>query len=120
MNARYLNLALAVIFLIVGILSTANTIRFNRYVSETLPRDHAQEQCNTETIETLKTWIKSRIDRDAAMDARDIAAQSVLDTLSTGQTPTPEQFANWREAVVKDREVRASAAEHLGPMPDCG
>lgn len=119
MNARWVNIAIAVVFLIVGILATSNTIRINRYISETLPRDQAQEQCNTAQIEVMRSWIEARVNRDSAMDARDIAAQTVLDQLAAGNKPTPEQFAAWRESVIKDRETRANMAEHLGPLPDC-
>ena len=117
--SRHLNLILAAVFLLVGVLATANTIRLNNYIAETVPRDAAQEQCNTETIETLKVWIQSRISRDGAMDARDDAAVAALeDILASGQA-RPEHIAAWRNAVANDRAVRAAASEHLGPLPNC-
>jgi hypothetical protein len=114
-----INLALAVIFLIVGILATSNTIRLNNYIKETLPRDQAQEQCNTKTIEVLKSWIEARVSRDSAMDARDDAAVVVLDQELNGLVPTAEQIMAWRDAVAQDRRVRADAAVSRVPLPDC-
>jgi len=119
--SRHLNLILAAVFLLVGVLATANTIRLNNYIAETVPRDAAQEQCNTETIETLKVWIQSRISRDGAMDARDDAAVAALEGILTNPDgrASPEQITTWRNAVANDRKVRAAASEHLGPLPDC-
>jgi hypothetical protein len=119
MKQRWASLVVAAIFLIVGILATSNTIRLNRYIEQTLPRDQAQEQCNSETIETLKTWIGSRINRDAAMDARDDAAIASLDQIIIDGKASPEKISAWRDAVERDRAVRAAAGEHLGPLPDC-
>jgi hypothetical protein len=121
MNTRGVNIVLAVIFLVVGILATANTFRLNSYIHETLPRDTAQEACNTATIKVLKSWIQSRIERDSAMDARDDAAVAALEGILTNPDgrATPEQIQAWRDAVANDRQVRASAGEQRVPLPNC-
>jgi len=119
MTSRRLNLVLAAVFLLVGILAVANTWRLNTYIKETLPRDKAQEACNTETIAVLKDWIESRVSRDAAMDRRDDAAVVVLDQELNGLVPTPEQIKAWRDAVAEDRRVRAEAAVQRVPLPNC-
>lgn len=119
MTHRWLNIGMAIVFLIVGILATANTIRFNRYVSETLPRDVAQEQCNTETIQVLKSWIEARASRDNAMDLRDDAAVAALEGYLTSGAPDPAKIAAWRDAVANDRVVRAEASKSRIPLPDC-
>jgi hypothetical protein len=119
MNTKRLNLALAAIFLLVGILATANTIRLNNYIKATVPQDVAQTQCNTETIKVLQSWIEARIERDAAMDARDDAAVAVLEPKIFGQEPTPEQIRVWRDAVAHDRQVRDRAGEERIPLPKC-
>ena len=115
---RKLELVLAVIFLCVGIVATANTIRLNNYIRQTLPRDAAQEQCNAETIAVMKTWLEARASRDAAMNARDDAAVVVLDAALNGE-PTPEQIRAWHDAVVNDRQVREQAGENSHPLPSC-
>jgi hypothetical protein len=119
MTARQLNLLFAAVFLLVGILATANTIRLNNYIRETVPRDVAQERCNTATIEVLKTWVTARSNRDDAMDARDDAAIVVLEKAIAGEKATPEELKAWRDAVAQDREVRAKAGEQLVPLPKC-
>jgi hypothetical protein len=119
MTAYRLNMVLAAIFLIVGILATANTIRLNSYIRDTLPRDASQERCNTETIDVLKQWVQARVLRDAAMDRRDDAATVVLDSRLNGLEPTPEQIRAWHDAVINDRQVRATAGKQLVPLPNC-
>lgn len=112
-------LALAVLFLVVGILATTSSIRLNSYIKQTLPRDQAQEQCNTETIAVLKSWVNSRMERDNAMDARDDAAVAALNDMLTGQQPTNEELSAWRDAIATDRRIRAQAGEDRIPLPDC-
>src|ERR1700752_470626 len=119
MKERWIILAMAVVFLVVGVLATANTIRLNRYIEETMPRDQAQEDCNSHTIEVLKTWLLARSERDAAMDTRDDAAVATLeDILANGEAST-EHITDWRNAVANDRKVRAEANEQRGPIPKC-
>ena len=74
MTEKRLNYILGAIFLVVGILATINTFRLHTYINQTLPRDQAQEQCNTDTIDVLKSWVQERIKRDDTMNARDDAA----------------------------------------------
>ena len=121
MTERRLQLALAAVFLIVGILATANTIRFNQYVKETLPRDQAQEQCNTETLNVLKSWLEARVHRDGAMDARDEATVVVLDRILDERKATEVEVRAWRDAVIADRQVRGDVRDTLEshPLPDC-
>ena len=119
MTPKRLEMVLAIIFLCVGIVATANTIRLNNYIRQTLPRDAAQEQCNAETIAVMKTWLEARASRDAAMNARDDAAVVVLDAKMNGQDPTPEQIRAWHDAVANDRLVREQAGENNHPLPDC-
>jgi len=121
MTERRINLILAVVFLIVGILATANTIRLNNYIAETVPRDTAQEACNTATIKVLKEWVQARSRRDAAMDTRDDAAVAALEGILTNPDgrASPEQIQTWRDAVANDRAVRAAAGEDRSPLPNC-
>jgi len=56
------NVAIATVFLFVGILSTVNMIRYNHYVKDTLARDEAQEQCQLKTLEALRNWVSFRKD----------------------------------------------------------
>ena len=119
MNGKWINMALAVLFLIVGIMATANTIRFNKYVKETLPRDVAQEQCNTATINVLKSWIEARSARDGAMDMRDDAAVTALEGFLANGSARPEDIVAWRDAVANDRKVRATAGEKRLDLPLC-
>jgi len=116
---KRINLIAAVVFLIVGIVATLNTLRLNNYIRETLPRDRAQEECNARTIEVLKSWIAGRIERDSAMDVRDDAAVAVLDQELNGLVPTAEQIKAWRDAVAEDRRVRAEAGTQRVPLPNC-
>ena len=119
MTARQLNLALAVVFLIVGILATANTLRLNNYIRETLPRDLQQEQCNTDTIKVLTQWLEIRKIRDKSMDIRDEAGIDAIDSqLTTGQVD-PQKLAAWREAVAQDRQVRVDADRQSDTLPKC-
>ena len=120
MTERRINLALAVIFLIVGILATSNTFRLNNYIRETLPRDTAQEQCNAETLAVLKKWVFAREERDDAMDARDAAAIGVLDHLIAGDRPPVDELTQYRAAVQNAATVRRNAREQLVPLPQCG
>jgi hypothetical protein len=119
MTERRISLALAVIFLIVGIVAASNTFRLNAYIRETLPRDLRQEQCNTETIDVMKKWVQARADRDDAADSRDEAAVAILDVVLAGGEPTPEQAQAWRDAIINQRDARRDATEHLTPLPDC-
>ena len=65
-----------------------NTFRLHSYIRETLPRDQAQEQCNTDTIKVLRSWVDERIKRDSSMDARDDAVIRILDELIAGLQPS--------------------------------
>lgn len=115
---RWVNLALAIAFLIVGILTTASMIRFNNYVKATLPRDQAQEQCNTETIATLKEWAIARAKRDESAMARDDVAVSILNHMLVGEQPTDEELTFWRNAIEKDQATRAQYKAELN-LPIC-
>lgn len=119
MKHRGVNLALGIVFLIVGILASYNTYELREYIRETLPRDQRQEQCNTETLTVLKSWLQVRKQRDAAMDSRDEASIMVLDRLVSGGQPSPAELARWREAVVHDRQVRVEADAQSPPLPAC-
>lgn len=116
---KWLDIAVAVVFLIVGIIAASNTFRLNAYIRETVPRDVAQERCNTETIAVLKSWVATRVQRDDAMNARDDAAVAVLDHEIVGELPPPALIQAWRDAVAKDRAVRAAAGERLVSLPKC-
>lgn len=115
------NLILAAVFLVVGLLSTANTVRLNTYIRETVPRDAAQEECNAKQIEVMQSWLQARANRDGAMNARDDATITVLDQIANGNPITPEQARSWRDAVAADRQVRADVAHNFEthPLPDC-
>ena len=121
--SRRISIGLSVFFAMVAILVAADVVylqsRLNTYIAETLPRDKAQEQCNTKTIEVLKSWIDSRIARDGAMDARDDAAVIVLSQQLAGQPINPQDIAAWRDAVATDRKVRAEAAVSRVALPNC-
>lgn len=119
MTHRRLNLALAAIFLIVGILASYNTFALHQYIRETLPRDQAQEQCNAATIKVLTQWLEIRKQRDSAMDVRDDAAITVLDRLISGGQPSPEELSAWRDSVAHDRQVRVDADAQSSPLPNC-
>jgi hypothetical protein len=119
MSAKRVELALAAIFLVVGILATSNMIRINRYISQTLPRDQQQEQCNADTLAVLKRWVVAREARDNAMDARDDAAIGILDYLIAGEKVPPEELQAYRDAITNAGEVRRSAREELVPLPNC-
>ena len=121
--SRRISIGLSVFFAMVAILVAADVVylqsRLNTYISQTLPRDKAQEACNTETIKVLTSWIDARNQRDAAMDARDDAAVTVLNQLIAGQQPNPQDLAAWRDAVATDRKVRAEAAGSRVSLPNC-
>jgi len=121
MTRQRVNIALAIIFLVVGIIATSNTFRLNNYIRETVPRDTAQEACNTATIKVLKEWVQARTQRDAAMDVRDDAAVAALEGILTNPDgrATSEQIQAWRNAVANDRRVRAAAGEDRSPLPNC-
>lgn len=118
-TTKRLNAVLAVLFLIVGILATANTFRLNNYIAETLPRDVAQERCNTATIDVLKSWLVARGHRDAAMDTRDDAAVATLEDILANGTASPEHITAWRDAVTRDRFVRAEEGQKRLDLPVC-
>ena len=113
------DVAVGVLFLIVGIAATVNTIRLNNYIAETMPRDVAQEQCNVATLEVLKSWTLGRIRRDNAMNSRDDAMIVVLDRVIAGEEPSVEDLRKWRNAVALDRHVRAEDAESRPELPRC-
>jgi hypothetical protein len=119
MTPQRLNLALAAIFLIVGILATTNTFRLNSYIRETVPRDQAQEECQSQTLDVLRGWVAGRYKRDVTVDARDDATIVVLDKVAAGQTPTPEEFAAWRDAVSADNAERLRGTDLYHELPDC-
>ena len=119
MSAKRIELALAAIFLVVGILATSNMIRLNRYVAQTLPRDQQQEQCNADTLAVLKRWVIAREARDNAMDVRDDAAIGILDRLIAGEKAPPEELQTYRDAITNAGEVRRNAREELVPLPNC-
>jgi hypothetical protein len=120
MTQRHLQVAIAVVFLIVGILATANTFRLNAYIRSTLPRDAAQEQCQDDTLTVLSQWIQQRIKRDTSMNSRDEAVITILDKmLATNNQPSPEDLEVWRQAVAADREVRLNATAESLPLPHC-
>jgi hypothetical protein len=119
LTEKRLNRILAVVFLVVGILATLNTFRLHEYIRETLPRDERQEECNTETIKVLTQWLEIRKKRDSAMDVRDDAAITVLDQLTLGGKPNPEELKAWRDAVIRDHQVRIAADAASSPLPDC-
>ena len=133
MSGRQVQILIAVLFLVVGVVSASNTYRLHAYIRATVPRDVAQEQCNTATIDALKSWLLFRSTRDAAMDRRDEASidannalVGVLDSVVAGEKPSAEELQAWRdklrawnEAVAADRAIRAQSGEQRVPLPQC-
>lgn len=119
MNAQRINLALAVVFLIVGILATVNTFRLNTYIKHTLPRDQAQEKCMADTVAVMKRWVQARNDYDAAVDFRDEATMLVMIDVLAGQQAKPEDIAAWHDAIEAEHRSRHYLIERLVPLPNC-
>lgn len=116
MNAKRVKTVLSVVFFAAGVLVILYMIR---YIAVTQPRDSAQEQCNTQTITVLTQWLQIRKQRDTAMDIRDEAAITALDHQLSSGAATPEELKAWRDAVVADRHVRATADASSPPLPQC-
>jgi len=115
------NIAVAVIFLIVGILSTANTIRLNNYIEQTLPRDTEQEHCQLATLEALRVWAAGRQQIEEAKTERDNAVFPLLRALERGERPSPEMSAQLDQEYFKTEAVKVTVNKMLAasPIPTC-
>jgi hypothetical protein len=121
--ARRIDIGLAVFFTFVALMVSADLIilevRFNRYVNTTLPRDQAQERCNTETVRTMKTWVQNRLARDNAMTTRDDIAIRVMTDFANGDPITPAEVKEWRDAVAADEQIRRNSQKQFEDLPNC-
>lgn len=119
MTEKRLNRILAVVFLIVGIVAATNTFRLHSYIRETLPRDQAQEQCNTDTIRVLQSWVEERIRRDTALDNRDTISIAALSEWIAGKKADTQDLIRWRDAIAADMQLRDDTTTKRVPLPHC-
>src|SRR5215469_15865424 len=105
------NVAVAIVFLIVGILSTVNTVRLNNYIQETLPRDTEQEHCQLATLEALRVWAAGRQQIEEAKTERDNAVFPLLKALERGERPTPEVSQKLDDEYYKTEAVKKAVQE---------
>lgn len=123
MNNRTVQITIAVVFLIVGVIAAVNTFTLQRYIKETLPRDAAQEQCLTDTVAVLAAAAVARARTDEINNTRDDALISVIDSkLEYPEVPlSAEELARYRSAVATARQARQILGqlsdEH--PLPAC-
>jgi hypothetical protein len=119
LTEKRLNRGLGVVFLIVGVLATWNTARLNNYISDTLPRDQHQEDCQDATLQVLSGWVAERKVRDQTENAKDTASIAVINKWGAGAVPTPQELQAWAYAIAADRDIRLKATEEHSPLPNC-
>jgi hypothetical protein len=119
LTEKRLNRILGVVFLVIGVLSTSNMIRLNSYISETLPRDEHQEQCQNQTLSVLAGWVVERKARDETQDAKDIASIAVINKWAAGAVPTPQELQAWAYAIAADGDARRKDSEDHSTVPAC-
>lgn len=120
MNQRSAGAFLAAAFALVVIAAVGSTVRLNMYIREATPRDSAQEQCDTQTLEMIKSWMDVRSRRDVVERGRDDAVAKFLNETAETNEPTDRQLAELRDAI--DDYQRAWGSGGLNfpvTLPDC-
>src|SRR5262245_56635978 len=112
---------ISVVFLIVGILATYNSIRLNRYIEQTIPRDTQQEACQLATLQTLRVWAVGREQIEDAKTERDRALYPLFDQLIKGEHVSPDVAAGVQRSIQHVNDVRNSVEQTLAvtPIPTC-
>jgi hypothetical protein len=118
---KRVEIILGVVFLIVGMLSTANTIRLNSYIHETLPRDTAQEACQLATLQSLRVWAVGRGQIEDAKKERDAALFPLFHALERSERPSPDVASTAEQELQNVDVVRENVESMLAatPIPDC-
>jgi len=118
---RAVNIAVATMFLLVGILATLNSVRLNNYIEQTLPRDREQELCQLQTLQALRVWAVGRGQIEDAKSERDRAVFPLLQALEKGQRPSPEVAAHLDEEYAKTEAIKDNVQAMLRatPIPTC-
>jgi len=124
-TAKRLDIILGTFFTTVAIMVSIDLIlvtsQFNAYVTQTEPRDAAQEKCDSQTIDVLQIWARVRIDKETAEQVRDDIAVDILGMLSRGEKVPPRRIDDLQNAVLKVTDTRnllkRNYVEH--PLPQC-
>jgi hypothetical protein len=118
---KRIEVVLAIVFFIVGVVSAVNTVKLSNYIQETMPRDSAQEACQLATLQALRVWAVGRGQIEDAKATRDTALRPLLRELMQGKPVTPEVAADVDAKFNRVDEVRRSVDELLttAPIPDC-
>ena len=121
MNSKALNIVVSLVFFIVGSVAVSNSIRLNRYIGETIPRDTQQEACQLATLQSLRVWAIGRYQIEEAKIKRDQAVYPVLAALMAGERPNPQISEALNIEYHNTDQVRLDVEQMLAatPIPKC-